>query len=415
MTKVHQQHNHTCKYCHTEFSSKRRDATHCRPKCRKAAQRQRQNVAAKKRIYRFQTSAFGYWLADECRRAGTIEILQGHTVESMAELHTLTKRRSAVNGYGEESTYSLCHLFPVKHHTRIGVLRAENLVISYSNLNSRHSNTAVAGIGVSIPRFALNVKWMVSETATKTEVISKIVEYFGNDFVETLAVKLKLQSSIRQQVYDYLVSCGDSRVPSADKLAEMSTQQLTSLKKEITGKGTGGYLPSSGINGDDVFREELKRLAKLRPELERAILAFNDFTMWDATTSRAISHCFHTVNIHTPVYTTPEQLAHCKAVVETVEPLLEEMREQQFTLLHGGTVAEFIKFIDRYQTVVSDLLNIEKPSVADVQPLDVQPLDVQPSDVQHADVEVESDEYYFAPLPEKYRTPEPDFDIPVPF
>lgn len=306
-----------CKHCYSEFEYKRKTAEFCKESCKKMYKAQRQRKLQKKRLYRAETSAFFYYLADECRRAETVEILQSHTLESMQALHAVYKYRMKANGYGSETTYSLCHLFPVKHVSRIGVLRAENLVVSYSTLNSKHSNTSVAGIGVSIPRLGLSPKWKVSETATKTAVIKLVVEYLGTELVETLAIKLKLQSTVRQQVFDFLCSSEDPRIPAITKLEEMSTQELSSLKAEITGKGARSFRDYA-LDSTFVFKEELTRLSQYRPELLKA-LEFWEEHHWDFTELQ---------------YNPTDKKEYAK------------LQAAQFDLLHGGKVSAFLEALN---------------------------------------------------------------------
>ncbi|MDA7088259.1 hypothetical protein PH586_17885 [Pseudomonas sp. SA3-5] len=315
----------TCKHCLQPFEFKRKTADFCAESCKKKHKAIRQRKLQKKRLYRAETSAFFYYLADECRRAETIEILRDHTLESITELHTVYKYRMKANGFGSEATYSLCHLFPVKHPFQIGVLRAENLVVSYSNLNSKHSNTAAAGIGVSIPRHTLSPKWKISENATKTAVISKIVEYWGQPLVEQLAVKLKLQPTVRQQVFDFLISSTDPRVPTQSKLEAMSTQELSTLKALITGKETSGFGAYAELQEyGQVFGHELRRLSNYREELLTTCKA------WEACLEDYIrlELSLHYGKLH-------------KKTKSKLAVVLQAIYAEQFNLLHGGNAQGF--------------------------------------------------------------------------
>lgn len=333
-----------CKHCSTEFEFKRKTAEFCKESCKKMYKVRRQRNLKKKRLYRAETSAFFYYLADECRRAETVEVLRNHTMESLQELHSVYKYRLRANNYGKETKYSLCHLFPVNHPHKVGALRADNLVVSYSHQNSKHGNTAVAGVGVSISRLSLTQKWKVSDTESKAKVISLIVEYLSQDFVEQLAVKLKLQSTVRQQVFDFLTASSDPRIPIHAKLEEMSTQELSQLKALISGKESssfGAYADHQGYG--EVFGHELRRLSQYRPELQQSIQAWEEQLQGyiEIELTRNYGKLHKSLNAKTDI-------------------VLNAIYAEQFNLLHGSPVQEFL---DKLPALIAEARAIQSETV----------------------------------------------------
>lgn len=321
----------TCKYCSQLFEYKSAKAEYCSEAHKKQWQRARSKKLDTQRRYRFSRSAFVYYLADSCRRSGTVEVLP-KTLGELEKLHSLYKFSLKANGYGEDDQFSLCHIFPVAHPHYIGSMYAENLAVSYRDLNSRHSNRFTAGAGHKISKLNLSPKWLVRKEDTKSSVVAKIVEYLGDEYTATIAVKLKLQPATRQAVLDWLASCKDERVPSLAEREAMTTAALTKLKVEITGK-SAGYAPASGINSNDVFLAELRRLSQHRPELEQVTKAWLEAMLTILPLVFDLQWC-------------GKSQSEYNAALAPLKPL----RQAQFNLLHGGKVEDFLTVLKAYHT-----------------------------------------------------------------
>ncbi len=76
-----------------------------------------------KRLDNAHKSAFFHFLAAECKRAGTLEILHNHDVDSLMALHYVYSDRLRFNRFGAVRTFDLCHIYPVAGE-RLGLLRA---------------------------------------------------------------------------------------------------------------------------------------------------------------------------------------------------------------------------------------------------------------------------------------------------
>ncbi|MGV8843831.1 MAG: hypothetical protein ACOH2I_11525 [Pseudomonas sp.] len=320
-----------CKHCNAPFIFKSAKALFCSDAHKKAWSRARNKNLQAKRQYRFETSAFTFFLADSCRRSGTVQILP-QTLEELQDLHAVYKYALRANGYGESDGFSLCHIFPVKHHFFIGTLCAQNLVVADRELNGIHSNSFTLGAGTKISRMELRAKWFVAETEGKATTVKKIIEYLGGvEFTTTVAVRLKLQPTTRQAVLDWLLAAPASPlIPSQTVLAEMTTKALSQLKGEVSNKGTS-YMPASyELTQTEVFLHEVNRLAAYRPELETVV----------AATHAAFSSLF-ALSIDVQL-ARPCAYGGSPAAYTAAREALAPITKAQFDLLHGGEVGTFL-------------------------------------------------------------------------
>lgn len=338
------QNTKACKHCNQLFTYKSAKAQFCSEAHKKAFSRARTATLDKKRKYRFATSAFTFFLASAAKRSGTVEVIP-NMLDELVKLHAVYKYSLAANGYGEDDQFSLCHIFPVQHPHFIGTMRADNLVISYRNLNAKHGATVVsASAGHKIGRMSLNPKWAVSSDTSSKLVIEKIIQYLGADFTATIAVKLKLQPTTRQAVIDWLSACTDPRVPSIEVMHDPSTTtaSLTKLKSEISGNSAGGFLPT-GDSAVEVFLHEVKRLSASRPELCRVA------ELWEPA--------MPIVNpLFIDVYWNHPSNGGTKAEYEDALSLVAPLQEAQFQLLHGGSIGDFLTVLDAF---ISDVAPAE--------------------------------------------------------
>ncbi|SFQ13283.1 hypothetical protein SAMN05216229_11230 [Geopseudomonas sagittaria] len=330
------QNTKACKHCNQQFTYKSAKAQFCSEAHKKAFSRARTATLDKKRKYRFATSAFTFFLASAAKRSGTVEVIP-NTLDELVKLHAVYKYSLAANGYGEDDQFSLCHIFPIQHPFFIGTMHADNLVISYRNLNAKHGASVVnASSGHKIGRMTLNPKWAVSSDTSSKLVIQKIIDYLGADFTATIAVKLKLQPTTRQAVIDWLTACTDPRVPSLEVMHDPNTTtvSLTKLKSEISGKSAGGYLPEAD-SAVEVFMHELKRLSASRPSLCRVV------ELWESVMP-------YINPLFIDVYWSNPRKGGTKEEYADALSIVAPLQEAQFQLLHGGSVGEFLTVLDTF-------------------------------------------------------------------
>ncbi|MGH9916654.1 MAG: hypothetical protein ACRD63_15355, partial [Pyrinomonadaceae bacterium] len=196
----------------------------CKDKCSNKSRR-------KDPIEKAMKCAFFYYLARECMRAGTLEILRGHTVETLSALHELYKANMRYNGYGDRNDYELSHIAPVKGHAFIGLLYADNLVPAPKALNRSHG-TKYFGHGLSVSRATLNTKHAVDkEIEEQSEVVARVLAYLGKTVVAETIKACKIKPTQRCQLTQWIANHYNesnpehvAALPNVDMIETMKTK-----------------------------------------------------------------------------------------------------------------------------------------------------------------------------------------------
>ncbi|PMX27038.1 MULTISPECIES: hypothetical protein [unclassified Pseudomonas] len=258
-----------CKHCKKRFRTTSATAIYCTRQCKQLAASTKRRTT---RLARATNSAFLYHLAYECERAGTLQILTGHTVESLLALHDVYKLKLKANQYGQTKDFEISHIAPVQGHAFMGLYHAENLVVAPTNLNRAHG-TKHYGHGLSISRSALVSKHAVEKGAPRKQTVERIIRFLGPDVVADLVKVAKIQSTQRHALTSWLQDHLDPTVPEhrdhLDSLDGMTTQALRALKATLEGKegGTAFVVKTTTYTASDVFLLELERHSTYRPEL----------------------------------------------------------------------------------------------------------------------------------------------------
>ncbi|QOU03800.1 hypothetical protein IM720_24315 [Pseudomonas fluorescens] len=220
-------------------------------------------------------SAFFYHLGYECERAGTLQILTGHTVGSLVALHDVYKLKLKANQYGQTKGFEISHVIPVQGHAFIGLYHAENLVVAPTHLNRTHGTKHYGG-GLSISRNSLVSKHAVAKGAPRKQTVERIIRFLGEDVVAELVKVAKIQSTQRHALTSWLQDHLDPVVPEhrdyLNNLDGMTTQALRALKATLEGKeGNAFKVKTTTYTASDVFLLELERHSAYRPELANVV------------------------------------------------------------------------------------------------------------------------------------------------
>ncbi len=184
-----------CKHCAGQFRPLRQGHVFCSDTCRKLAFKAKKKLESKKKFSKrletklkaLSASVFGGYLYRELVRAGTVQVLSGHTHQSLAELVTLRRKCTSAGGYLKGlpiGDYELSHIYPVSGKSRIGLLHPSNLVICPKSFNRKHSRTVPkeGSQGASIPRDELLKKWRVEKSFTVSAVLNLARKFIGSEF-----------------------------------------------------------------------------------------------------------------------------------------------------------------------------------------------------------------------------------------
>ena len=188
-------HDKACRHCAARFSPNRKQHFYCSDTCRKLAHKAKKAKANKGKLARrletkltaLSASVFGRYLHKEIVRAGTVQILAGHTSESLNLLAALRRRCTAEGGYQKGlpmGSFELSHIYPVRGKDRVGLLHPSNLVICPKEFNRKHSKSLpVKGyLGLSLPLSDLDEKWSIKDGMTAHEVLKLCRKFLGVEF-----------------------------------------------------------------------------------------------------------------------------------------------------------------------------------------------------------------------------------------
>jgi len=261
-----------CPHCSKQFRTTSTVKIYCTTLCQKEATRKKRRVT---RIDRATNSAFLYHLAYECERAGTLQILTGHTVQSLVALYDMYKLKLKANRYGETKDFEISHIHGVKGHDSIGLYHPQNLVVAPTKLNREHG-TQHFGCGLSISRRALVSKYTVEKGAPRKQTVQRIIDFIGSDVLSEVVKVAKIQPTQRHKVLSWLHDHLDPTVPEQrdylDNLDSMSGKALTALKATLEGKEGSGYkIKTEVFSPFNVLFLGLERHAQHRPELAEVL------------------------------------------------------------------------------------------------------------------------------------------------
>ncbi|WP_152974823.1 hypothetical protein [Pseudomonas sp. RIT-PI-q] len=267
---VKSQRRPTCGHCKERFRTTSATKSFCTPECQKAAKaikRKSKNVNDASR------SAFFYYLAKECKRAGTLLILHGHTPESLTELHAVYKQAFRVNQYGDVDHFQLSHIAAVKGKNTLGLLHAENLVISPTELNKAHG-VKHYGSGKYISRTSINPRHAVDKDEPEGAVLDRLIAYLGESVVAATVKLAGIKPTDRQKNLAWLRDNLDATNPEhavhIGAIETMKGKQLKELRAEMEHRLVREFgVKRTAHSTFGVLRLELDRHAAYRPELKQ--------------------------------------------------------------------------------------------------------------------------------------------------
>ncbi len=210
-----------CPVCEDEIYKKSKQWSkqiYCSTKCRKVAHRRskaRKTREQQKRSNMLQNEEVLY-LVRQCRRAGTVEILSGHTSDSFIETMKLIRNKPKADVH-------ICHIAPVKGETSIGLFHCQNLFYGGSFQNRSLGNRQLGKEGLAIEKSKLSPKWAIAENHSTNDVLVKIEEYLGRILDEYIK-NSPIRKSKRAQLAHKITKL--STKESIDKLLELSHREL---------------------------------------------------------------------------------------------------------------------------------------------------------------------------------------------
>lgn len=269
-----------CKGCGSSFERTRATKLFCQPKCSatqrmaryRAAKKPTQNRRYNKKIEKFLRTSFARWLIAELKRARTVQVLSGHTADSLDELFRLERQRCKDSGYeaGKPTgAYHLGHIFPVKGKTKMGLLHPKNLVITPAKINTarKAEEPTRPDAGLFLQRTELLDYWNVEMDQTKKQILCQVKSFLGIEW-KTFVASIALQQSQIDVLTKKLKKQG---------LHVHASASLDELKFMADSHGVGYFSPSWFPNEEaEVALREMDRFGCANDRRYATLKQFND-------------------------------------------------------------------------------------------------------------------------------------------
>jgi uncharacterized Zn ribbon protein len=205
-----------CRHCDKEFYG-RANKRYCSDRCAtgaRVARHRKKKPESQVRKYvkkadRFLQTGFALYLLKELQRAGTVQILEGHTANTLHELYRLKRQCSRFSGYsGGKPTglYQMSHIWSVKASDgKLGLLHPQNIITAPKEFNLRHGSKQPnrLDVGRYLPTAALLEKHKLRETDTAAQVFKKVERLLGlewKSFIATLTIQQTQEQQLRAKL-----------------------------------------------------------------------------------------------------------------------------------------------------------------------------------------------------------------------
>lgn len=259
-----------CPICNSEIQKTSRqwsNKVYCSQKCRKVSHRkQKSNTKrAQQRRANMRQNDEVLRLVRECRRAGTVQILTGHTIDSFLETMELVRNRP-------KGKVALCHIHPVKGKGCTGLFHCRNLFYGGKYQNSQFGKKYLGG-GLSISNKKLKSKWAIEKDTPANDVLMLVEEFLGDiipQYLELAPVRKSKKYQLVEKILtlepgedaDHLMAYGYKKLQ--ERLDMLCHSKSTSVQNSTESKYIA-YMDELtrfiGYGGDRVkMLSQLKRL-----------------------------------------------------------------------------------------------------------------------------------------------------------
>ena len=299
-----EQHKYHCANpaCGKLFARKPGGRQTCGEACKKALQRAVKTSKTKaSRLELWSQTHLGKWIISKIREIGTVQILTGHTVDSLNSLMTIHSRLRKCYGYDKEqrkSLYHICHIQPARGRDgNLGLLHPDNLFIGEASRNRVQSNTPPqhAGVGLSIPSEARDPRWNVEPGMSALQIAKLIKSFLGPVFDDYLAQAGSLKRAEAEALalrIDNKQHNGKAVQPldslyTQEQLLGLPIDELRQMDAFQRGKEVSTYRPDLHTRAAlCVYREELERLGlgdSLIPLVDVVLVYLGQYELFNDT------------------------------------------------------------------------------------------------------------------------------------
>jgi len=233
----------------------------CSPKCRKALSRKK---GADLKVSFLQSKTFEY-IIKQCRRAGTVQTLEGFTADDFVALRELLALRDKAQSSSSDAgkaryPWNICHIASVRGG---GTIHPDNLFVGDERRNKSHKEDL--GVGCRISGDA-EPRWKVSDNTVRSEVQDKITRYLKHLGIYESCCKLTGFKSSSMAKKQATLESIDPNL-SLDNTAALTSGQLDSLLKAKGVNVGGGFYCNAGMPEIVVYAKEIQRCYPSEQEL----------------------------------------------------------------------------------------------------------------------------------------------------
>lgn len=216
-----------CPVCSSEIektSKQWRNKVYCSQKCRKVFHRKQEskNKRVQQRRANMVQNDEVLYLVRACRKAGTVQILTGHTLDSFLETMELVRNRP-------KGEVALCHIAPVKGDGSVGLFHCQNLFYGGAFQNKKFGKKYLAG-GLSVSIKNLRARWAVDGNTPANDVLLLIERFLGDiipQYLNVAPVRKSKKYQLAQKILN-LKPCAN-----VDALMELSYNALAKKMSDL--------------------------------------------------------------------------------------------------------------------------------------------------------------------------------------
>lgn len=238
----------------------------CKTSCRQMAHRKkkglslRQKKILKKRLKNLSVNKEWIYISQQCKRAGSVQIMSNHTVASLKQLIGIIRNKPKRR---MDRSMDICHVYPVKGNERMGLLHPLNLVYGDSDQNKKNGNKSFGDAGYSIDRVDLKNKWRVTDSMKDKAILLLLEKFLGGVLTEYVR-KYPVKISDRIKLIDKIIKLDKGGKYTRDNLSEMPSIGLHSIHAELHGVALTGFYfpPKKNRSRVLIYLEDLCRVAR---------------------------------------------------------------------------------------------------------------------------------------------------------
>lgn len=253
-----------CKECKTpilEKSKQWKNKKYCSTNCRKIASRKKLTTEARIKQGKSMLVQVPHiiYLIKECRRAGTVQILSDHSLESFTKTMDFIKNKP-------KGDIEICHIAPARGKNSRGLLHYKNLFYGGSYQNRNFGNNYLSG-GLKIKRSHLVEKWAADGEMDNNTILKK-VELFLGDLVTSYIEINHLRKSKKRRAIEEILKIDPERNKAL--LFYQNKKYLDNLLLELSQKRTFDS-SSDSESKYIIYVDELTRFISYGGERERTL------------------------------------------------------------------------------------------------------------------------------------------------